>query len=187
MGSGFGGAVKNISMGLASRAQKQRMHADAHPVLKPGKCNRCGLCAEICPAGAAILPEDGDPMYDLKICIGCSQCIALCPKSALKIFWDSDETGFQEKLVETAAALWNQIGRRTVVINGLIGILSECDCMPGKYPVIAEDFGFICGCHPVAVDEASLLQIGAEPFDQAHPRIPWRRQFDYAREIGFTL
>ena len=58
--------------------------------------------------------------------------------------------------------------------------------MPGKYPVIAEDFGFICGCHPVTVDEASLLQTGAEPFDQAHPRIPWRRQFDYAREIGFT-
>ena len=186
LGSGFGGAVKNISMGMASRAQKQRMHADAHPVLIRKRCNRCGLCAEICPAGAAVLPEDGDPVYDLKTCIGCSQCIGFCPRNALKIFWDSDETVFQEKLVETAAALWNQIGRRTVVINGLIGILSECDCMPGKHPVIAEDFGFICGCHPVAVDEASLLQTGAEPFDQAHPRIPWRRQFDYAREIGFT-
>jgi uncharacterized Fe-S center protein len=186
MGSGFGGAIKNISMGIASRAQKQRIHADAHPVLIRKRCNRCGLCAEICPVGAAALPEEGDPVFDLQTCIGCSQCIALCPQAALKIFWDSDDTVFQERLVETAAALWNQIGGKTVVINGLIGISSECDCMPGRHPVIAEDFGFIGGFHPVAVDEASLTQIGAKPFDQAHPRIPWRRQFDYAREIGFA-
>ena len=186
MGTGFGGAIKNISMGMASRAQKQRMHADAHPVLKPGKCDRCGLCAEVCPAGAAVLPEDGDPVYDLEACVGCSQCIALCPQTALRIFWETDETVFQEKLVETAAVLWEQIGRNTVLVNGLIRILSECDCLPGTHPAIADDFGFIGGFHPVAVDEASLQQIGAEPFDLAHPGIPWRRQFDYAREIGFA-
>ncbi len=32
METGFGGAIKNISMGFASRAQKQRMHADAKPM-----------------------------------------------------------------------------------------------------------------------------------------------------------
>jgi len=185
MGTGFGGAIKNIAMGMASRAQKQRMHADAHPVLKPEKCNRCGLCAEVCPAGAAVLPENGDPVYDLEACIGCCQCIALCPQAALKIFWESDETVFQEKLVETAAAIWKQIGPKTLVVNGLIGILSECDCLPGTHPAIAADFGFLGGFHPVAVDEASLQLIEAAPFDRAHPGIPWRRQFAYAREIGF--
>jgi len=203
MVSSFGGAIKNISMGMASRAQKQRMHADAHPVLNRKRCTRCGLCVEVCPAGAASLPPalalpldgggrgggvlpDGDPVYDLNACIGCAQCIALCPQSALKIFWDTDITVFQEKLVETAAAIWRVIGPKTVIINALIRIVTECDCLPGNHPVIAEDAGFIVGSHPVSVDEASIHRIGAEPFDRAHARIPWRRQFAYAREIGFT-
>jgi uncharacterized Fe-S center protein len=185
MESAFGGAIKNISMGFASRAQKQRMHADAHPILKPGKCTRCGLCAEICPTGAAILPPDADPVYDLTSCVGCSQCIALCPQTALRIFWDTDLNVFQEKLVETAAALWSAIGKKSLVINGLIGIVAECDCLPGRHPAIAEDYGFIGGSHPLLVDEASIRQTGAAPFDRSHPGLPWQRQFSYAREIGF--
>jgi uncharacterized Fe-S center protein len=186
MVAGFGGAVKNISMGMASRAQKQRMHSDAHPVLNQRRCIKCGLCAEVCPTGAAVMPPDGYPVYDLKVCIGCSQCIAVCPKLALEIFWNTDITVFQEKLVETAAAVWRLIGPKTVVINALIRIVSECDCLPGNHPAIAEDYGFIGGRHPVAVDEASIRKIGAEPFERAHPNVPWRRQFSYASEIGFT-
>jgi uncharacterized Fe-S center protein len=185
MESAFGGAIKNISMGLASRAQKQRMHADAHPVLVAGRCTRCGLCAEVCPAGAAILPPDAEPRYNLEACSGCSQCIALCPQMALKIFWNTDVTAFQERLVETAAALWSVIGNKSLVINALLNITTECDCLPGDHTVIAEDYGFIGGSHPLSVDEASLHQIGAESFDQAHPGLPWSRQFSYAREIGF--
>lgn len=186
MESSFGGAIKNISMGMASRAQKQRMHADAHPDLSRKRCNQCGLCIEVCPTGAATLAQDEYPVYDLNACIGCAQCIALCPKSALKIFWETDIKVFQEKLVETAAAIWRLIGPKTVIINALIRIVTECDCLPGSHPVIAEDAGFIAGRHPVSVDEASIQRIGAEPFDRAHAHIPWRRQFDYAREIGFT-
>jgi uncharacterized protein len=184
--SGFGGAIKNLSMGFASRAQKQRIHADAHPVLVAGKCNRCGLCADVCPTGAAVLSPQGMPVYDLGRCIGCSQCIALCPQVALKIFWNTDDTVFQERLVESAAAVWKEISPKTIVVNALIGIVSDCDCMPGRHPTIAEDYGFIGGLHPLAVDEASIHRIGTEPFDQAHPGLPWRRQFAYAREIGFT-
>jgi uncharacterized Fe-S center protein len=182
----FGGAIKNISMGFSSRAQKQRMHADAHPRLRKGKCNRCGVCAEVCPTGAAVLPPEADPQYDLKTCIGCSQCIALCPQMALKIIWDTDVKLFQERLVETAAALWKAIGKKTLIINALLNITAECDCLEGIHPVIADDYGFIGGNHPLTVDEASLRQIGAEPFDRAHPGLPWQRQFEFAREIGFT-
>lgn len=113
----YGGAIKNIYMGFASRAQKQRMHADAHPRLRKGKCNRCGIYAEMCPTGAAVLPPEGDPVYDLKTCIGCSQCIAQCPQLALKIIWDTDVTVFQERLVETAAALWRAIGGRALIVT----------------------------------------------------------------------
>ena len=181
----FGGAIKNISMGFASRAQKQRMHADYHPVLHRKKCSRCGLCAAVCPTGAARISKPDYPVYDLALCIGCAQCIALCPELALEIFWNSDMKDFQEKLVETAAAVWRKIHGRTIVINALLNIVAECDCLPGANPRLHPDLGFIGGYHPVELDEASLKMTGPALFENVHPGIPWRRQFSYAREIGF--
>jgi len=84
---------------LPPRAQKQRMHADYHPVLDQQKCTRCGLCVNICPTKAATISEPNYPCYDLKKCIGCAQCIAMCPELALQIFWNSDMTVFQESLL----------------------------------------------------------------------------------------
>ena len=185
MAAFFGGAIKNISMGLASRAQKQRMHSDARPSMKKDKCTLCGVCVDICPTGAAQCADDGYPAYDLKTCIGCAQCIALCPEMALRILWNTDEKVFQEKLIETAAAVWNRIKGKCVVINALLNITVECDCLPGENPVMSPDLGFVGGYHPVTVDAESLKLIGTEPFEKAHPNIPWQRQFEYAREMGF--
>jgi uncharacterized Fe-S center protein len=182
---GFGGAVKNISMGFASRAQKQRMHSDTKPVLTENLCNRCGTCVEVCPTGAAHWGGDGYPSYDLGMCIGCAQCIGLCPEMALQISWDTDIAVFQEKLVETAAAIWRVIQGKTLLVNALVNICTECDCLPGEHPLIAPDAGFIGGYHPVALDRESLKIVGSCHLDKAHPGIPWQRQFSYATEIGF--
>lgn len=184
MEASFGGAIKNISMGMASRAQKQRMHSDAHPVLIEKRCVRCGVCEEVCPVGAVTIADDSFPSYDLDTCIGCAQCIAHCPQTALKIFWETDISVFQEKLVETAASVWKLIGSRSIVINALIQIVAECDCMPGNHAKLSGDYGFIGGYNPAVVDEESINVVGADTFDAAHPGIPWRRQFSYGREIG---
>jgi uncharacterized Fe-S center protein len=186
--AGFGGAIKNLSMGFASRAQKQRMHSDAHPVLNETKCTKCGICVNVCPTKAAEFPEDDAyPVYDLDLCIGCAQCIAMCPETALKIFWATDITVFQEKLVETAAAVWKRIAGRTLLVNALIKITADCDCIPGDNPVIARDVGLLGGYDPVTLDRASLHHIGEEVFRLAHPGVPWDRQFEYADEIGFIV
>ncbi|MDO9528531.1 MAG: DUF362 domain-containing protein [Syntrophales bacterium] len=185
MVAGFGGAIKNISMGFASRAQKQRMHSDAHPVLNREECTRCGICVDSCPTGAATISGDEYPEYDLEKCIGCAQCIALCPQLALKIFWNTDEKVFQEKLVETAAAVWKRIKDRTLLVNSLLTITADCDCMPGHNPKIAEDLGFLGGYHPVLLDRKSMERIEEEPFNKTYPHVPWKRQFEYAEEIGF--
>ena len=185
LAAGFGGALKNLSMGFASRAQKQRMHSDVYPELDTGKCTRCGECISVCPTGAAGFNGNEYPSYDRVICIGCAQCIALCPEAALRILWGKDHEAFQEKLVETAAALWRRLRGRTAAINALINITADCDCLTGENPIIAPDFGFVGGYHPVEVDMKSLELIGAAPFEKAHPGISWRRQFTYAEEIGF--
>jgi uncharacterized Fe-S center protein len=185
LGTGFGGAIKNLSMGFASRAQKQRMHADASPELIRKRCTRCGICVQVCPTGAADMQGDEFPVYDLDKCIGCAQCIALCPPMALKIFFSSDVDVFQEKVVETAAAVWNRIKGRSVLINALINITADCDCLPGKQEIIAPDIGFIGGYDPVGIDVESIRRMGEGPIKAAHPYIPWQRQFAYAEEIGW--
>jgi uncharacterized protein len=185
MEAAFGGSIKNISMGFASRAQKQRMHADVKPKLNQDKCIKCGECADVCPIGAASMTDSNYPVYDLVKCIGCAQCIALCPETALKIRWDTDINVFQEKLVETAAAIWKIIKNKTVVVNALVNIVVECDCLPGNHQKIAADKGFISTYHPVLADAEAIKLIGSAPIDQAHFHIPWQRQFEYAREIGF--
>lgn len=186
LAAGFGGAVKNVSMGFASRAQKQRMHADVKPVLNQKRCTKCGVCAIVCPTGAASMQGDGYPSYDVEVCIGCAQCIAQCPEVALKILWGGDHEAFQEKLVETAKAVWDVIGRRTTVINALVKISAECDCLPGKVEIISEDKGFVAGTHPVEVDADCVRRVGEDVITKAHSYLPWQRQFSYAREIGFV-
>lgn len=186
LAAGFGGAIKNISMGFASRAQKQRMHSDVKPILSQKKCTRCGVCVEVCPTGAAQIVDGEYPTYDPEVCIGCAQCIAQCPEMALRILWGGDHEAFQEKLLETAASVWKVIGTKTVLINALIKITAECDCLPGKADIIADDIGFLGGTHPVAMDRESLSRVGADVITKAHSYLPWQRQFSYADEIGFS-
>ncbi len=183
--AGFGGALKNLSMGFGSRAQKQRMHSDARPSLLRGRCTRCGVCVEVCPTGAAQLPLGGDPEYSMELCIGCAQCIGQCPEVALKIHWGTRPEDFQERVIETAAAVWQRLKGRSLFINALVQVSHECDCMPGPNPSIAPDWGFAAAADPVALDAACVALIGPGVFDGAHPGAPWRRQFDYAEAIGF--
>jgi hypothetical protein len=109
----------------------------------------------------------------------------MCQEMALRILWNTDDRIFQEKLIETAAAVWKRIKGRTVLINALVNISTECDCLPGEYSIMFPDLGFMGGSNPVEIDAESLKFIGIEPFEKAHPNIPWQRQFEYAEEIKF--
>jgi uncharacterized Fe-S center protein len=64
-------------------------------------------------------------------------------------------------------------------------VTTDCDCLPGKNPVIAPDAGYVGGYHPVEVDAGSLNIVGRNIISKAHPGIPWQRQFSYTGELGF--
>jgi hypothetical protein len=81
--------------------------------------------------------------------------------------------------------LWGSNKDRTVLVNALVNITVNCDCLPGEIEIMAPDLGFLGGYHPVGIDAESLRLVGTKPLKDAHPNIPWPRQFDYAREIGF--
>ncbi len=46
--TGFGGAIKNLGMGLGSRSGKQQMHADVKPLVQKDASIGCGLCVKWC-------------------------------------------------------------------------------------------------------------------------------------------
>lgn len=46
-------------------------------------CNDCGLCAELCPAGA--IDADNLRTVNKDKCISCMRCIAVCPSKARKV------------------------------------------------------------------------------------------------------
>ena len=50
--TGFGGALKNLAMGCASRRGKMEQHSEGKPLINDKKCKGCGVCPERCGSDA---------------------------------------------------------------------------------------------------------------------------------------
>jgi len=54
-------------------------------------CDRCGICAERCPAGAVEMGSQGPVIARPADCTYCALCDALCPRGAItcayEIIW----------------------------------------------------------------------------------------------------
>jgi len=46
------------------------------------KCNRCGICTEVCPVGILGMGKNG-PEATQSACIACGHCVAICPNTAI--------------------------------------------------------------------------------------------------------
>lgn len=152
--SGFGGAIKNLSMGFASRRGKLNMHAGVkHQVDKAG-CTGCKACINDCPVDAITLQEDRKAFIDQGVCVSCSKCISVCPVSAIGIPWGSvSKEEFQDKLAEYALAVDKT--KKCHYINFVINIVPNCDCLGIKQERLTEDIGILVSDDPVAIDQAS--------------------------------
>jgi len=101
---GFGGALKNLGMGAASRAGKLQQHSTSKPKNLPEKCTTCGVCARFCPAGAITIAEHAQINYER--CLGCGQCVAICAFGAM-VPGDEASVGILAKIAEYAKAALN--------------------------------------------------------------------------------
>ncbi len=187
MMTGFGGALKNIGMGCATREGKLEQHADMVPHVFTATCIGCGKCVEICPAEAIEL-VGGKARINTEKCIGCAQCIAICPTAAMSVEWEAGGETIQEKMVEYAKAVLDHARGKTIHVNFAIKITKECDCLAKDDPRIVPDIGILASLDPVSLDKACLdltmEAAGKDIFRKAHPERDGMKQLTHAAEIG---
>ncbi|HOT01316.1 MAG TPA: DUF362 domain-containing protein [Acidobacteriota bacterium] len=197
----FGGTLKNIGMGLGSRSMKQLMHSGT---VRPefadqAACTGCARCATVCQQGVIHI-ESGKAHFMYERCVGCAECIPACPEEALKILWTEKPEILGEKIAETTYGVLHRLSERCLFVNFLLDITPDCDCFPYNDDPIVPDIGILASRDPVAIDQASVdlfnaeesfaaSQIGRRPAGEDKlvalcPEVNWRRQLEYAEEIG---
>lgn len=198
--TGFGGAIKNLGMGCASRKGKLVQHSTVAPVVSAKHCTACGVCIKAC-AHDAIVITDGAAVIDAVKCAGCSRCITVCPTKAINIQWNEAADLVMKKMAEYAmGAVANKQGK-TMYLNFITQVSPACDCYGHCDAPIVNDIGICASMDPVALDQAcadlvngargnegSALQSGQEPggdkFRGVWPEIPWEVQLEHAEKVG---
>jgi len=202
--SGFGGTLKNLGMGCASREGKLEQHSDISPKVTPKQCIGCGECIEWCRGGAITLRKDGErrkAVIDPERCVGCAECILSCPQGAIRIQWNQSIPVFMEKLVEYAAAALKDKRDKSVFMTFVTDVSPMCDCTPFSDRAIVPDLGILASTDPVAIDQAAVdlvngapgnpisslsgaMASGEDKFRALYPDVDWLHQLEYAEEVG---
>ncbi len=212
--SGFGGAIKNVGMGGASRRGKMDQHCDVAPLVDAEKCVGCGTCVEACAHNAIGLKKRSSAAQSAgqsrkkvaeinsERCVGCGMCIHTCPNGAIEIHWATTLPSFMERMVEYTVGALKGKENRSLFFNFLTQISPACDCYPHADAPIVSDIGVLASLDPVAIDQASVdllnaqaglasscldataLAPGSDKIRAVYPVIPWEHQLEYAEQAG---
>jgi len=172
--AGFGGALKNLAMGCATRQGKMLQHCGLGPRLDPKKCRGCAMCTEVCAPGALVL-DAGKVGLDPEKCVGCASCFLACKTGALQINWRTGVDDFLERMTEYAGAVLSLKKDLCVHISYVFNVTPDCDCPGFSDAPVCADIGVLASTDPVAIDQACLDLV-----DQAQPLFPGRLP-DHAR------
>jgi uncharacterized Fe-S center protein len=180
--SGFGGTIKNLGMGCASRKGKLAQHSSVSPQVKAKKCVGCGDCVAHCSQSALALVERvpaapaakssrsaargrnrKKAVIDAKRCIGCGECILICPKGAIDIAWNQSIPIFLENMVEYTLGVLKGKSKKALFLNFVTDVSPACDCYSHNDAPIVRDIGVMASRDPVAIDQASVDLVNLEP------------------------
>lgn len=196
----YGGVLKNLSMGCASKAGKMAMHSKGKPSVVPDMCIGCRLCLRSCGQDAIDF-EDGKAHIN-ENCVGCGHCISYCQRGAIMPAWSGVREDMQKKMAEYAAAIVAK--QRFFHVAVAIDITPQCDCFPGNDAPIVPNIGMLASLDPVALDQAATDLICKAPaipgsalpdlhaacdesLDHIHainPESDWELCLDHAAELG---
>lgn len=184
--AGFGGALKQLSMGFAAKGGKMAMHLSVTPKIRSWKCKKCKLCLTRCNAGAIITGEKFH--IDSARCVGCGACFAICPAKAISVFSFAGLKNmlfgrrlFREKLAEYAYA--SHHGKRNIYLTFAVDITPGCDCEPRRMSSCIHDIGVFASLDPVALDSACYdAAAGAGKHFRGHEQLAYAEKM----QIGST-
>jgi len=166
IGSGYGGAIKNLAMGgVAGRHRsgdwkqaRGHLHAasgESSVIRDPELCTLCLQCLHVCPTEAISETDDGLVVDDEK-CWRCGRCERVCPEGAIRLE-KRGEDEFQMALAEgTQAVLSTFAPGKVLYFNFVVEVQPECDCMPTADTPVVQDQGILAGMDIVAVEQAAL-------------------------------
>ncbi len=198
--SGFGGTLKNLGMGCASRKGKLNLHSNVSPKIKRKTCIGCRECEKHCPAQAIYLKEK-KAYIDKTKCIGCAECIVRCPTESVNINWNQTGPVFLEKMMEYTLGILKNKKSKSLFINFITDIAPKCDCLPYSEAPIVNNIGVLASTDPVAIDQASADLVnqqqalpnttlktnhnpGEDKFKGLYPSVDWEYQLDYAQSLS---
>lgn len=198
--TGFGGAIKNIGMGAASRDGKLQMHSSVSPHVNREACLGDGICVRACTFGAISLVEKKAAIDEEK-CTGCAECLGVCPADAIEIEWNQALNRLGELMAEYAAGAMAGKDGRCFFVNFVTQVSPACDCYGMNDAPIVPDQGIFASTDPVALDQACLDAIqqapgnrqtrltnafaaGDDKIRDIYPKVPYLCQLEHAEKIG---
>lgn len=182
--AGFGGCIKNVSMGMATPVGKRAMHFNNFPQPDSSKCTHCGACVKDCPVNAITL----NPLkIDKEKCIGCGKCISTCHFGSINKPDDTEKTKrFLEGLVEYAKPVIEF--KNSIYFNIIINVSPSCDCSGNPKKPFVPNIGILVSTDIVAIEAAAHDLV-----DKAHHcndaflkanSVSGKHQIDYAYQLG---
>ena len=183
---GFGGGIKNVGMGCATRASKLEQHDGGHPGFDSKKCTACGTCVKWCPADAIVMEKKATLVPEK--CIGCGECFALCPSDAIGFQWRMDGPVMAERICEHVKGFLSNKTGRVGYLNFLIDLTRNCDCIGRKQKSEYPNVGIFASTDIVAVEkataDASIERYGKDIWLDWWPNSDYPVQFTYAEQLG---
>ena len=173
LAGGFGGAIKNMGVGCASKRGKMNLHgalAGDKPVIDATKC--LGLkcewrqtCQDCCPENAIEIGPDGLKV-DLDACVYCFSCANLCVNmagvGAVRRFDHLPALG--RRIADSALAVMKtKPGGKTYFLNYAVDIVPICDCYGWTDTPVVNGLGVFASYDPVAVDKACVDMLNQAP------------------------
>ncbi|GHT13030.1 4Fe-4S ferredoxin [Bacteroidia bacterium] len=200
--AGFGGVLKNLGMGSASRPGKLELHSSSKPIIETAECTSCGQCVKNCASDAIHLNADKKAEIDYEKCVGCGQCVAVCQFEAAQPVWDNSADIMNYKIAEYTVAVLKD--KPNFHINFIMDVSPNCDCWNCNDTAIVPNIGIAASFDPVALDKAcadmvtqaaanlnTVLNVhkhgelqDVDKFKMIHPNTDWKAGLKYAEEIG---
>jgi len=198
--SGFGGTIKNLGMGCASRKGKLAQHSTVSPKVIQKKCIGCEDCVPHC-SQSAISVTNKKASINPETCIGCGECILICPNSAIQIQWNQSVPVFLENMAEYTLGVLKNKTNKALFVNFITDISPACDCYGHNDSPLVRDIGILASTDPVAIDQASVDLVnqetalpgsclkenrgaGEDKFKGLYPYVDWTIQLEYAEQLG---